>query len=290
MAGFSCLLSYPFFYYSSDFIESFMFGYRITKDPLRNRPYKVGLALSGGGARGVAHAGAIKAMLEVGLIPDIVAGVSAGSIVAVMYAAGLKPDEMVEIFAAAKFSDFCELAVPKDGLFRMDGFRKMLERNIPFKNIEELPMPVVVCATDFDHGKKVAFESGPLVERVCASCSIPVVFKPVVIDGVRYVDGGVLDNMPAWAIRSRCRFVMGVNCSPVSGDGFPKTNIASIALRSYELMMKNNSAADLSQCDIVVTTDDIASYKVFDLRGIQEVFKAGYERTMACFRARGVTP
>ena len=78
-----------------------MFGYRITKDPMRERPYKVGLALSGGGARGVAHAGAIKAMLEVRLKPDIVAGVSAGSVVAVMYAAGLKPEEMVEVFATA---------------------------------------------------------------------------------------------------------------------------------------------------------------------------------------------
>ena len=267
-----------------------MFGYRITKDPMRERPYKVGLALSGGGARGVAHAGAIKAMLEVRLKPDIVAGVSAGSVVAVMYAAGLKPEEMVEVFATAKFSDFAELAVPKDGFFRMDGFKRMLKKKIPYANIEDLPMPVVIAATDFDHGTRVAFESGSLAERVCASCSIPVVFKPVKIDGVRYVDGGVLDNMPAWAIRSRCRFLVGVNCSPMAGDGFPKTNLISIALRSYELSMKNNLAADLQQCDMVITTDQIANYKVFDLQGLNKVFKAGYDNTMAYFRARGITP
>lgn len=267
-----------------------MFGYRITKDPLRDRPYKVGLALSGGGARGVAHAGAIKAMLEVGLKPDIIAGVSAGSIVAVMYAAGISPEDMVEIFATAKFSDFCELSVPKDGFFRMDGFKRMLKKRIPYANIEDLPMPVVVAATDFDHGKRVAFESGPLAERVCASCSIPIVFKPVKIDGVRYVDGGVLDNMPAWAIRSRCKFLVGVNCSPMGDSGFPKTNLISIALHSYQLMMKNNLAADLKLCDMLISTDDIADYKVFDLQGLNKVFKAGYDRTMAYFRAHGINP
>ncbi|MCM1347842.1 MAG: patatin-like phospholipase family protein [Firmicutes bacterium] len=265
-----------------------MFGYKITRDPLRDRPYKVGLALSGGGARGVAHAGAIKAMLEVGLKPDIVAGVSAGAIVAAMYAAGITPEDMVEIFATARFTDFAELSVPKDGFFRLDGFKRMLKKKIPYANIEDLPMPVVIAATDFDHGRKVAFESGPLAERVCASCSIPVVFKPVRINGVRYVDGGVLDNMPAWAIRSRCKFLVGVNCSPVSHSSGPKTNIVSIALRSYELMMKNNSAADLQQCDMVITPDEIADYKVFNLQGLKRVFRAGYNATMDYFRSKGI--
>ncbi len=267
-----------------------MFGYRITKDPMRDRPYKVGLALSGGGARGVAHAGAIKAMLEVGLKPDIIAGVSAGAIIAVMYAAGLSPEEMVSIFANARFSDFCEFAVPKDGFFNLGGFRKMLENTIHYANIEDLPMHTVITATDFDNGRRVAFESGPLAERVCASCSIPVVFKPVIIDGVRYVDGGVLDNMPAWAIRPRCKFLVGVNCSPVASVGEMKTNIVSIALHSYELMMKNNSAADQSLCDMLITTDQIAGYKVFDLQGLQKVFETGYNNTMNYFRSRGIEP
>ena len=266
-----------------------MFGYRITRDPLRDRPYKVGLALSGGGARGVAHAGAIKAMLEVGLKPDIIAGVSAGAIVAVLYASGMSPEEMVSIFANARFSDFCEFAVPKDGFFRMDGFRKLLKKVIPYTNIEDLPMPTVVTATDFDHGKRVAFESGQIAERVSASCSIPIVFKPVEIDGVRYVDGGVLDNMPAWAIRERCKFLVGINCSPAPAES-SKNNIVSIALHAYELMMKNNSAADQSLCDMLITTDQIADYKVFDLQGLQQVFDTGYNNTMAYFRARGIEP
>lgn len=238
----------------------------------------------------MAHAGAIKAMLEVGLLPDIVAGVSAGSIVAVMYSAGLSPEEMVEVFAKARFSDFCEFSVPTEGIFKMDGFRKMLRANIPFRNIEQLPVPVVIAATDLDNGRRVAFESGEITDRVCASCSIPVVFKPVKINGVRYVDGGVLDNMPAWAIRSRCRFLVGINCSPSSFSEAPRNNLVSVALRSYELMMKNNSATDLRLCDMLISTDEIADYKVFDLQGLKRVFEVGYEQTMAYFRSKGITP
>lgn len=267
-----------------------MFGYKITRDDMRSRPYRVGLALSGGGARGVAHAGVIKAMLEVGLEPDIVAGVSAGSVAAAMYGAGMTPDEMLQLFKQSNFRDFCHLTVPGEGLLTMDGFRRMLRRKILYRNIEDLPKPVVITATDLDHGTRVAFEEGDIATRVSASCSIPVVFKPVKINGVRYVDGGVLDNMPAWAIRQRCRFLVGVNCSPVSNPKKPKSNIISVALRSYELMMKNNSMADQQMCDMLITTDDIADYGVFDLQDLDRVFNSGYSQTMAYFRARGIHP
>lgn len=265
-----------------------MFGYKIMKDPRRSRPYKVGLALSGGGARGVAHAGAIKAMEEVGLRPDIVAGVSAGSIAAVMYAAGITPDEMFEIFATARFADFARLGVPSGGLFRMDGFKRMLRERIPYRNLEDLPMPAVVAATNYDLGIRTAFTTGSIPERVCASCCIPVVFKPQVIDGTRYVDGGVLDNMPAWTIREQCRFLVGVNVSPAVSRATESNSLLSMALRSYELMMKNNSAADQRMCDMLITTSDIASYPVFDLQNLRQVFDSGYRATMEYFRAHGI--
>lgn len=242
-------------------------------------PYKMGLALSGGGARGFAHAGAIKAFDEMGIRSDIVAGVSAGSVVAVMYAAGLKPDEMLNLFLDAKFSDFCELGVPKDGFFKLDRFKAFLRRIIPYKNLEDLPIPTIIGATDFDHGKPVMFDSGPIAERVAASCCIPIVFKPVRIGGVRYVDGGVLRNLPAWTIRDRCKYLIGVNCSPLSNDTV-KNTILDIAIRSYELMAKNNAVSDMELCDIVIRTDEIAKYKVFDLKGIRRVFDSGYRDTM----------
>lgn len=265
------------------------FGYEISKSERKKYPYKVGLALSGGGARGFAHAGAIQAMLEVGLKPDIVCGVSAGSVVAVMYAAGIEPREMLNLFASLKFSDLASWTVPTGGLFRMDKFKDFIDKAIPYKRIEQLPLPTVVCATDFDAGRKVAFREGDIVDCVAASCCIPVAFKPVEIDGVRYVDGGVLANLPAWALRDQCQFLVGINCSPLNSDE-PGDSILSVALRSYELMAKNNATYDMEMCDMVVSIDEIADHKVFDLNGINKVFDHGYEAMMRYFASKGVTP
>lgn len=267
-----------------------MFGFEMKRDPRRRCPYKVGLALSGGGARGFAHAGAIEAMLEVGLRPDIVCGVSAGSVVAVMHAAGIPPHEMVEMFASLKFNDLCSLTFSKGGFFTIDKFRKFLRDNIPYRRLEQLPIPTVVCATDFDKGKKVAFTKGDIAECVTASCCIPIVFRPVVIGSTRYVDGGVLANLPAWAIRDKCRFLVGINCSPMGFGDPEKDSVVSNAIRSYTLVTKHNAVQDMDPCDMLISTDAIARYKVFDLSRIETVYKSGYRSTMQYFRARGISP
>ena len=242
-------------------------------------PYRTGLVLSGGGARGFAHAGALKALAEMGIKPDIIAGVSAGSIAAVMYSAGITPERMLELFHNARLSDFLGLGVPRDGFFRLDRFKAFLRKNVPYANLEDLPVPVVVGATDLDSGTKVIFETGPLAERVVASCSIPIVFKPVKIDGARYVDGGVLHNLPAWAIRDRCKYLIGINCSPLS-KWKVGNSITDIALRSYELMAKTNTIADSQMCDILIRTEEIARHKAFNLGQIEKNFEAGYNDTM----------
>ena len=249
-------------------------------------PYRTGVVLSGGGARGFAHAGALKALNEMGIYPDIIAGVSAGSVAAVMYSAGVSPEKMVELFHDSRFSDFCELSVPRDGFFKLDRFKAFLKRNIPYTNLEELPVPVVIGATNLDEGSKAVFETGPIAERVVASCSIPIVFKPVKIDGVRYVDGGVLHNLPAWTIRDRCKYLIGINCSPLTKTTV-KNTILDIAMRSYELMAKSNSVPDMELCDIVIRNEEIARYKVFNLKQIEKVFEAGYHDTMAFLLANG---
>lgn len=252
------------------------------------KPYRIGLVLSGGGARGFAHAGALKALEEVGIKPDIIAGVSAGSVVTAMYASGMTPEEIITSFADVKFSDFAELGVPRDGFFSMDGFRKFLKKKIPFERIEDLPTPAMICATDLDHNKPVAFSEGNIVDCVTASCSIPIVFKPVRIDGVTYVDGGVLANLPAWALRDQCKYLIGINCSPVPRRGKPKS-IMDIAHRTYDLLVKNNSRPQMELCDLAVSIDDIASYKVFNLKEIRRVFRSGYDSTLSTLLDVGFT-
>lgn len=265
-----------------------MFGFDVRRNIRPKYPHKVGLALSGGGARGFAHCGAIEAMLEVGLKADVIAGVSAGSVVAVMHAAGIPPREMLDMFTELKFNDLAKWSIPKDGFFKLDRFKEFLRRNIPYARLEDLPIPTIVCATNFETGKKVAFRRGDLADCVAASCCMPIVFSPIKIGRTRYVDGGVLANLPAWAIREQCEFLIGVNCSPRPHHEKIGDSIVQVALRSYELMSKNNSVHDCELCDMLVTTSDIADYKVFDLKGITQVFEAGYQATAEYLRAHGI--
>ncbi len=265
-----------------------MFGFEVRRNTRPKYPFKVGLALSGGGARGFAHCGAIEAMLEVGLKADVLAGVSAGSVVAVLHAAGIPPREMLDMFQELRFNDLAKWAIPKEGIFRLDKFKEFLRKNVPYDRLEQLPVPTVVCATDFDKGQKHAFWSGDLADCVAASCCVPVVFSPEVIDGCRYVDGGVLANLPAWAIRDKCRFLAGVNCSPARCRPAAKDGIINVAMRSYELMSRNNMVADMNRCDMLVNIAEIASYKVFDMRGITKVFRSGYDTTRQYLKSRGV--
>ena len=242
--------------------------------------YRVGAALSGGGARGFAHIGVLQALDEAGVKPDIVAGVSAGAVAAAFYGAGIPFSEMLRAFEKSKLSDFAELGVPKDGFFKLDRFGKFLKRNIPYERIEDLPVKTLICATDIDRGEAVVFEEGPLAECVLASCSIPIVFKPRVINGVRYVDGGVLHNLPAWAIRDRCRSLYGVNVSPPDKHrSRPKSTILDMATASFKLMAKTNVVPDLLLCDHVIQVEEIAHYNVFNLHEVEHIYSLGYKAT-----------
>lgn len=250
------------------------------------KPYKIGLVLSGGGARGFAHAGALKALEEMGIKPDIMAGVSAGSVVTAMYCSGMKPDEILKAFADAKFTDFAEIGVPKEGFFSMDGFKKFLRKHISFKDIKDLPLPAIICATDLDTYSRAAFYEGDIAECVSASCSIPIVFRPVVINGTTYVDGGVTANLPAWVLRDHCKYLIGINCSPVPRRGKPKS-ILDIAHRTYDLLIKTNAIEQMRMCDLAVSLNDIAKYNVFNLKEINRVFRSGYDSTMSALLDAG---
>ncbi len=252
------------------------------------KPYKLGLALSGGGARGFAHAGALLAIEEAGLKPDAIAGVSAGSVIAVLYAAGIKPLRMADIFARSGFRDFAELSLGEGGFFKIEKFKNFVLRAIgSYRKIEDLPIPTFLGATDLDHGKPVAFSTGYIGDAMMASCSIPIVFKPVEIDGVKYVDGGVLRNHPAWILRDKCEMLIGVNVSPLKKNQKYKS-IVEVALRTYNLMAKANQATDMALCDISVVTPEITDCAVFDLKNIKRIFLAGYIHTRNALKEAGL--
>lgn len=253
--------------------------------------YRLGVALSGGGARGFAHVGALMAIEEAGLTPDVIAGVSAGSVVAVLYAAGVPFEEMTKIFEGKGFSDFAAISMGDGGLMRIDKFKKAILKTInkfgQFKSIEDLNIPTYIGVTDLDNGHEAEFHTGSIGECMIASCSIPIIFKPVKINGVNYVDGGVLRNHPAWIIRDKCETLIGVNVSPMRTPG-KATSLIDVAMRTYNLMAKANQGIDMSLCDVSVQTPELSSYKVFDLTNIKAVVTSGYIHTRRALKDAGL--
>ena len=241
----------------------------------------IGLALSGGGAKGFSHIGVLMAFERAGIHLDIMSGVSAGSIAAVLYAAGLRPADIIKCFTdASKLAHFTEWAIPKEGFLKLDRFGRLLDEWLPVKYLEELKIPTIVCATDLDHGKSVGWSKGEIVPRVIASCSVPIVFNPKVINGVQYVDGGVLRNLPAWAIRPYCTTLYGCNCSPLRQNTQGVKSLIEIAYRSYHLMNKANVPQDLRLCNHVIQVYDVSNVSIFDLTALQKCVMAGYDSAM----------
>lgn len=242
---------------------------------------KLGLALSGGGAKGFAHIGVFKMLEECALMPDIIAGTSVGALMGALFADGYRADELQELFTGREFSEFAQLQIPKSGLFDSKRFRYFLKRHLRAKNIEDLQIPMVIMATDLDNGVSHAFRQGPIVEVVTASCSIPIIFSPVVIGGVHYVDGGLFHNFPVSIIREECERVIGVNVSPLVPQKYKQT-IFHIAERSYHYMFRANTLEDREMCDVLIEAEEFGLYKTFDLENVEQIARIGY---MAAARA-----
>lgn len=244
--------------------------------------YKLGLALSGGGAKGFAHIGVFKLLEECGLMPDVIVGTSAGALMGALFADGYSADEIKVLFSGREFSEFAQLQLPKSGLFDSKRFKHFLRRHLRAKTFEELRTPLIVIATDLDNGESHEFRSGPIVDAVTASCSIPIIFSPVVINGVHYVDGGLFHNFPVSIIRESCERVIGVNVSPLVPQKYKQT-IFHIAERSYHYMFRANTMEDREMCDVLIEAEEFGMYKTFDLENVDLISRIGYSAAVRAF-------
>lgn len=243
-----------------------------------NRKYRIGFALSGGGIKGLCHAGVLKALEEYGIYPDIISGVSAGAIVGALYADGYTPDEIAEMFQDISFRKMTSIHIPEGGLFRMNAFENFLGKTLRAKTFEELKIPLRIVATDLDKGTSKVFDNGKLLDPILASCSVPLLFRPRNIDQVNYVDGGVLKNFPVSTIRYDCEQVIGINASPMVADEY-KLTLLNVASRTYHFMFKANILPDKEMCDVLIEPVDMGKYDTFDTDKAHEIYELGYSTT-----------
>ena len=163
---------------------------------------RVGLALGGGFARGLAHVGVLKVLEEEQIPIDFVAGTSVGALIGAVYCSGVSPTELQEIASLVRFRDFARWTLSRFGFASNDRMTALLQRLLKVKTFEELRIPLAVTATDFLTGEAVLFRSGPLIDPVRASCAYPGMFLPVNIGGRLLVDGLLAHAVPTEPLRS----------------------------------------------------------------------------------------
>ncbi len=244
------------------------------------KTYPIGLALSGGSVKGFAHLGVLKYMDEQGIKADIIAGTSAGSLMGAFYADGYTPDEIFSIFSPIGFMEMTNLSPKKGGVFSTSNFTKFLKQHLHHKNIEDLPIPFRVVATDLDNGCQHIFSSGSLAERVTASCTIPVIFQPQEINGIHYVDGGLFRNFPVTVLREECEQIIGVNLGPDEPKEYKQT-LRSVADRAFSLVFKQNALPDKEVCDFLLETEKVVKYGMFEVDAAEEIMQIGYDLAKA---------
>lgn len=243
------------------------------------KEYNIGLVLSGGGARGFAHLGLIQALNDTGIFPDIISGTSAGALAGVLYADGYTPKEILHMMNTGSRFDFMRPALPREGLLQIGGIIKILKSGLRAKTFEELKIPLFVAATDLNNGRAEYFSKGNLLEPVIASASIPVLFQPVIINDVYYVDGGVLDNLPLKPIENKCSFLIGSFVNPV-GYVEKCSGLINIAERTFMLSMSKEINEKAKKFDLFVAPMELRNYKILDPEKAEELFEVGYKATM----------
>ncbi len=250
------------------------------------KKYKTGLVLSGGALRGFAHGGVLKALNEAGIFPDVISGVSAGSIVGALYADGNTPDEIYKIFANKRLYKFLEFIVPDRGLVRMTGLQKMLLANLKAKQFEELKIPFFVTLTNLNEARAEYFSSGELAKYIIASCSIPVLFQPMIIDDITYIDGGVLNNLPSEPIENDCEILIGVNVNPIVPEK-KFDGMMNVADRAIIMALNKIWHHKIPRFDIFIEPAELHKFSMADNANAEKMYEIGYKEAKKILKEKG---
>ncbi|MDP2890921.1 MAG: patatin-like phospholipase family protein [Bacteroidota bacterium] len=242
------------------------------------KPYKFGISLSGGGARGIVHIGVLEALHKYGIRPEIISGASAGALVGVFYAAGMEPLQILELVKANKMVKMFKWQMPSNGLIDIKKVLSLLEMNIEKDDFASLKKPFYCSVVNLNSGRSEVKNEGKLFQWVLASASIPIIFEPQVIDGNSYVDGGLLNNLPVDCIRNQCRILIGVH---VNHNGAQEniSGIKAVAERTFRLAMSQNVRESLTKCDFVIDPPETRKFNTFDFKKADELFRIGFEET-----------
>ena len=248
------------------------------------RPPRIGLALGGGAARGFAHIGVIQVLEEAGIPVDLVAGTSAGSLVAALYAAGRNGAMLARVALAMDESAITDWAFPGRGLIRGEALARYVREQTGGKPIEQLARPLGIVATDLDSGEAVLFQRGDVGAAVRASSAVPAIFQPVKIGTREYVDGGLVSPVPVrFARQMGADLVIAVDISSPP-DGNATGDPFKLLLQTFAIMGRSINQWELKDADVVLRPR-LVGMSGADFAGRQRAIDAGREAAAAALPA-----
>jgi NTE family protein len=248
---------------------------------MKFKGHTIGFILSGGGSKGIAHAGVLKFFEEVGITPSHIAGTSSGAIVSSLYAWGKKPEEILEFFKSIYFFHWRHFTFRKPGFIDSEAFRNYFTSIFKDATLGDMRYKMHLTATDLVSGKlKIFGAETKIADAVLASSAFPGIISPYEIDGRLYSDGGIINHFPTDILQGRCDKLIGIYVSPIQKiESSDLKTIKSVTTRAYDLLSANSNMQKFTLCDWVISPDELALYSTFETNKakMDEIFKIGYE-------------
>ena len=238
---------------------------------------KIGLVLSGGGARGAAHIGALKAFEEHGITITHVSGTSIGAIVGALYAGGVHWSEIFSFFKETSIFHAKRFAFNKPGFIDTEKFYDDLQVFFPRDNFDVLEKPLFITATNVITGDLKIFSKGQLIKPIIASAAFPGVFTPTELNSAYYIDGGVLNNFPVEPLKKHCDKIIGVFINSLKKVSIKDLKYSySVADRALKIATAAESKLKFPECDLIISPKDLGDYAIFGMSNADAIFELGY--------------
>lgn len=242
----------------------------------------IGLVLSGGGMRGAAHIGVIRALEEHQIYPTHIAGSSAGAIVGSLYAYGYDWEEILAFFKEVQLMNIRKYAINKPGFIDAEKFHDEFKVYLKDDDFSFLKKKLFITATNILSGKLKIFEKGELIKPVLASAAFPGLFAPVKIRSSYYIDGGALNNFPLEPLKKKCDKIIGVYV-----DGFDVLTIKdlkhshNVVERVFRVKSVLENQHKFTQCDLMIAPSELNAFGTFDKKNIDAMVEIGYNAANA---------
>ncbi|HSH64767.1 MAG TPA: patatin-like phospholipase family protein [Bacteroidia bacterium] len=236
---------------------------------------KLGLVLSGGGARGIAHIGVLKALEELEMKPDIVSGTSSGAIIGAFYACGYSADEIKAIIISNSIFHLSDIALNSSALFKTKANEAMYDKYFEQRHFSDLKTPLYIATTDLLTGSTIFYSSGELAKAVIASSAIPVLFEPVRYGNRLLIDGCCTCSFPTEPLVGTCDLLIGVHTNPAKKIA-TMSGMMNILDRSIHLSYQREVLEKVGHCDLFIEPPQLNNYGMFDFKKVNEIVDIGY--------------